>query len=474
VLFHSVDYALFLAIALAGHVALRRARVGRIAWLFALSCLFYTSWHPAYIGLVFLSTSIDFVAAQRMGASTDPNVRKGWLAASLAVNLGLLGLFKYYDFFATAARDGLALAGIDVAPPLLGLVLPVGISFYTFEAMAYTIDVYYGRLRPERSALAYGSFIMFFPHLVAGPIIRAGDFLGQLAAPRALDPDRVSRALVLIGTGLVKKVCVADFLAVNLVDRVFERPDLYTAPEVVIGLYGFTMQLYCDFSGYTDVARGSALLFGIELPENFDRPYQSENPAEFWRRWHITLSTWLRDYLYYPLGGSRAGEVRTYVNLFLTVFLIGLWHGASWNFVLYGAIQGGAMVAHRIWRKRVVGDVPARPKRWAERALHVALCLQLVVFSRILFRASSWENAGEVTARLASGTTSMAQISAGVALVLVLSYVAHFLPTRLHAGLVDRLVRAPAVVLGAALAAALGACAWMATSDVVPYIYFQF
>ncbi|MDW8362648.1 MAG: MBOAT family O-acyltransferase, partial [Myxococcales bacterium] len=312
VLFQSVDYVLFLAIAVGGHLALRRVRLGRLLWIVLLSALFYASWHPAYLGLVALTTGVDYVAASRIAASERPAVRKAWLATSLTVNLGLLGLFKYHDFFATAVRDVLALAGWHVSPPLLGLVLPVGISFYTFEAIGYVVDVYTGRIRPASGPLPYASFILFFPHLVAGPIIRAGDFLGQVEAPAPLLPERVSRGLVLIATGLVKKVCVADYLAVNLVDRVFDRPELYSATEVVLGLYGFTMQLYCDFSGYTDMAIGMALLLGFHFPVNFLRPYLAFSITDFWHRWHISLSRWLRDYLYIPLGGNRGGAGKTY------------------------------------------------------------------------------------------------------------------------------------------------------------------
>jgi D-alanyl-lipoteichoic acid acyltransferase DltB (MBOAT superfamily) len=272
---------------------------------------------------------------------------------------------------------------------------------------------------------------------------------------------------------MVKKVAIADYLSVNLVDRVFDQPALYSTAEVVIALYGFTMQIYCDFSGYTDVARGSAKLMGLELPENFDRPYQSASPAEFWRRWHITLSTWLRDYLYYPLGGSHVGPARAYWNLWLTMFLIGIWHGASWTFVFYAILQSMAMVIHRFFYRRS-GRTRDTVDVWQLRAFKVFWALQFVVFSRILFRATSLQNAMEVTTRLGSGTFSVAQISAGVWAMLILTFAAHYTPKRWFESIELQFKSMPAPAQGVTLAAVGFALSIVATSQVVPYIYFQF
>jgi D-alanyl-lipoteichoic acid acyltransferase DltB (MBOAT superfamily) len=272
---------------------------------------------------------------------------------------------------------------------------------------------------------------------------------------------------------MVKKVVIADYLSVNLVDRVFDQPELYSAAEVVIALYGFTMQIYCDFSGYTDVARGSAKLMGLELPENFDRPYQSASPAEFWRRWHITLSTWLRDYLYFPLGGSRVGPVRAYWNLWLTMFLIGIWHGASWTFVFYAILQSMAMVIHRFFYRRS-GRTSDMVDTWRMHAFKVFWALQVVVFSRILFRATDLQNAADVTTRLASGTFSVAQISLGVWAMLLLTFAAHYTPRRWFESIELGFKSMPAPAQGIALAALGFVLSVVATSEVVPYIYFQF
>lgn len=473
-LFNSLDYMLFLVLALAGYWMLVRADLLRLLFVFLASCLFYMAWHPAYIVLILGSTALDYVAGRMIHSSSRDGARRAWLLASVIGNLGLLGTFKYFNFFSEAVRDGIALTtGVELEAPYLDVLLPVGISFYTFQTLSYTIDIYRGRIEPEKNPLKFAFFVTYFPQLVAGPIVRASEFLPQLQRRPWLSRPLVSRGLFLIATGLVKKVAIADFLSVNLVDRVFDNPELYSGTEVVVALYGFTMQIYCDFSGYTDVARGSAMLMGIELPENFDRPYQSPNPAEFWRRWHMTLSSWLRDYLYFPLGGSRVSEPRAYLNLWLTMFLIGVWHGAAWTFVLYGILQATAMVLHRWFHKRS-GRARDAVDAFPILALKVFANLQFVVFSRILFRATSMENAGEVTARIGSGTTSLAQVSSGVWIVLVLSFVAHFLPRSWFGSVERAFAWLPAPAQGFALAVVWVGLSFIATSEVVPYIYFQF
>ena len=473
--FHSLDYALFLALALAGYWALVRRLGARLLFTIVASCLFYMAWNPWYLGLILLSTVVDWAVARSIHATEAEAERKRWLAVSVVMNLTLLGVFKYYDFGARAVTDGLALAGVHVRPALLQVALPVGISFYTFESLSYCIDVYRRKCAPAETPLKLLFFITFFPKLVAGPIARPADLLPQLDRPPTLDRARVGDALFLIGVGLIKKVVFADYLSVNLVDRVFDDPEHYSGVETVVGLFGFTLQIYCDFSGYTDIARGSAKLFGIELPENFDRPYQSRSPAEFWRRWHMTLSTWLRDYLYFPLGGSQLGPVRTYFNLWLTIFLIGLWHGASWTFVIYGALQGTAVALHRFVSRRA-GRGPeddARDPGWLV-VLKVTGTLSFAVFTRILFRATSLRNAGEVTARIFSGTTSTANVAATVWAVLLVGYALHYTPRAWLETLRARFVAAPAVAQGLVLSAVLALLAVVATSETVPYIYFQF
>ncbi len=474
-LFNSLDYILFLGIAVAGFWLLARHAQLRIIFVFVASCLFYMAWHPAYIVLILGSTVLDYAVGLRIHATNDAKARKRWLVVSLVANLGLLGLFKYFNFASQATADVLGLFfGIEIPnPPFLDVLLPVGISFYTFQTLSYTIDIYRRKLEPTRNFFQFAFFVTYFPQLVAGPIVRASQLLPQLQRKITLRDEQVTQGLFLIATGMVKKVVIADYLSVNLVDRVFDQPELYSAAEVVIALYGFTMQIYCDFSGYTDVARGSAKLMGLELPENFDRPYQSASPAEFWRRWHITLSTWLRDYLYFPLGGSRVGPLRAYWNLWLTMFLIGIWHGASWTFVVYAVLQSMAMVIHRFFYRRS-GRTGDTVDSWQLHAFKVFWALQFVVFSRILFRATSLQNAADITTRLGSGTFSVAQVSLGVWAMLLLTFAAHYTPRRWFGSIELGFKSMPAPAQGVTLAALGFILSVVATSEVVPYIYFQF
>lgn len=474
--FHSLDYFVFLTCALVVYHWLASRTGLRFGFLFLASCAFYMAWNPAYIALILFSITLDYVAGRSIFAAAQTGElrkKRAWLVASLAANLGLLGTFKYFNFFSRALADAAQAVGLPVTAAQLDVVLPVGISFYTFESLSYTIDVYRGRLTPSRNFVRFACFITFFPHLVAGPIVRAADFLPQLEGPRRLAPRAVSDGAFLIATGLVKKVVFADYLAVNLVDRVFDDPTAYSSAEVMVGLYAYTMQIFCDFSGYTDVARGSAMLFGLELPENFDRPYLATSPADFWRRWHMTLSTWLRDYLYFPLGGSQVAPLRAYANLWLTVFLVGLWHGAAWTFVIYGILHATAMVVHRFFVRRF-GRASATAEGAYVRALKIFGTLHFVVLSRIFFRAPDVDGARTVMSTLAEGTTTLFHVTASLWLVLLLGYAAHFTPRPWFAALRERFVALPVVAQGVVLAAVAALLMLVATQDVVPYIYFQF
>ncbi len=515
-LFHSLDYILFLAIAVAVFwvlseqgkalrpIAQHLRTAPRVFWLFLVSCLFYMGWSRVYIVLILGSTVLDYVAGLQMHRAESKAVKRGWLIASLTGNLGLLFAFKYHNFFAIQLNElfeswnwDLSIARMeDILPDGMGYVLPVGISFYTFQTLSYTIDIYRGKLEPTKDFFRFGAFVTFFPQLVAGPIVRASELLPQLAEKARVDTERVSRGLFLIVVGLIKKLAIADFLALNLVDRVFDQPEMYSGAEVVIALYAFTMQLYCDFSGYTDVARGSAMLMGFELPENFDRPYQSTNPAEFWRRWHMTLSRWLRDYLYFPLGGSRCHPVRAYFNLALTMFLVGIWHGYWRNFEIffwYALLQAAAMVGHR-FVFRMSGRRKDAVDPFGVMAFKVFLSLQFVVFSRILFRASSMDNAEAVTTRITEGAdrlwthffgggltpealapaTSTLQISTALWFVVIFTFVVHFLPRKYFTSFETTFIRLPAPAQGLAIGLALALLSLAASAEAVPYIYFQF
>jgi len=470
--FNSLDYLLFLVLAVGGFWLLSRTQLLRLAFLLLASCAFYMAWNPAYIVLILGSTVLDYSVGLALGKVQNERRRRYLLWLSLGGNLGLLGVFKYFNFFNQAASDSLSLFGVHFTPAHLDVLLPVGISFYTFQTLSYTIDVYRKRIEPTRTFVQFALFVTFFPQLVAGPIVRASELLPQLSLRPRLTSAQVGNGLFLILTGMVKKIAFADYVAVNLVDRIFEDPGAYTAAEVLLGLYGYTLQIYCDFSGYTDVARGSAMLMGYCLPENFDRPYQSKSPAEFWRRWHMTLSAWLRDYLYFPLGGSRGTPLRAYFNLFLTMFLIGLWHGAAWTFVIYGLIQAFAVVLHRLIYKRF--GPPAEQQPAWKIGLKVFGTMHLVVLSRIFFRSADLSNATDVISQLTMGGHGFGHVTASVWAVLVLGYVSHYTPRTWFEGLRQRFVRLPAAAQATVLAAASGALMLVVSEGVVPYIYFQF
>lgn len=360
-LFNSYTFALFLPVVLAVYYVLGRRRQN--LWLLAASYFFYGCWDYRFLSLILISTLVDFVAGTGIHRSASPGGRKRWLALSVCVNLGILGFFKYFGFFAGSTAAMFRLAGIEASTVTLNFVLPVGISFYTFQTMSYTIDIYRSKMKPTGDLITFALYVAYFPQLVAGPIERAVRLLPQLQRPRRVTADGLSSGSVLILIGLFKKLVLADSVA-GTVDGVFASPDGVSSAVLLRAAYLFAIQIYCDFSGYSDIARGTSRLFGIELIENFHQPYFSTNITEFWRRWHVSLSSWLRDYLYIPLGGNRRGSGRTYANLLTTMFLGGLWHGANWTFVIWGLIHGVYLAAHKLILgrgKEVRGLLPERP-----------------------------------------------------------------------------------------------------------------
>ncbi|HFE46148.1 MAG TPA: MBOAT family protein [Nannocystis exedens] len=396
-LFPTFDFLLFIVPVLLLAWAFSRVPAIRIPLLIAASYFFYmagplTDPLPApwyFAGLLVFSTILDFTAAKQIHrhnqdlASDQPKVvdrarrvRNFWLGLSLVGNLGLLGYFKYTNFLLAAFRDILGACGLEIVVPHLDLILPVGISFYTFQTLSYTIDVWRQRLTPEPSFKKFALFVVFFPQLVAGPIVRASELLPQLHRRPQISAEALKFGLFRIFKGLVKKVVLGDWIAASFTDAVFAAPGTYSSAELLLALYAFTLQLYADFAGYSDIAIGISRMLGYQIPENFDRPYQAKNLGEFWRRWHMTLSTWLRDYLFFPLGGSRGSALRTYFNLWLTMFLVGMWHGASWNFVIYSNIHALAMVFNRWNRLRKRG--PWTPQKAALALVGLALFTSLV------------------------------------------------------------------------------------------------
>lgn len=349
-LFHSTTFALFFAVVFPLYCVLSHRFQNR--WLLGASLVFYGWWDWRFLALMVAAASLDFVAALIIHGTDDEHVRRRWLMVSLVGNLGTLAFFKYFNFFVESFQASLGWLGVSASSSTLSIVLPIGISFYTFQALSYTIDVYRRQLTPVRNYADYLLFVTFFPQLVAGPIERATTLLPQILGPRRITWDHLSTGAWLIVLGLFKKTAIAD-LAASVADPVFAQPELHSSAALWLGVYAFALQIYADFSGYSDMARGLARMMGFELMVNFEQPYFAASVTEFWRRWHISLSTWLKDYLYVPLGGNRCGQAKTYRNLMITMLLGGLWHGASWNFVIWGGLHGLYLALHRILREGV-------------------------------------------------------------------------------------------------------------------------
>jgi alginate O-acetyltransferase complex protein AlgI len=345
-LFNSLGYALFLPTVFAIHWLLPHR--GRVWFLVSASYVFYGWWDARFLSLIIISTLVDFVVAKRIDATTIERRRRFLLATSIAANIGILGFFKYSGFFVESAADLLVSFGLEANLPFLRVVLPVGISFYTFQTISYTFDVFRRRIPATSDLLSFALYVAYFPQLVAGPIERARHLLPQVQALRSFPKaDKIASGVALIGLGLFKKVAIADVMA-PIVNVAFADPASQSSLQLLVGVYAFALQIYGDFSGYTDIARGTSRLFGIELMRNFEQPYLSRNITEFWRTWHVSLSNWLHDYLYIPLGGNRRGRARTYLNLMIVMILGGLWHGAAWTFVVWGALHGVFLAVHRM------------------------------------------------------------------------------------------------------------------------------
>lgn len=484
-LFNSPEFAVFFIVVFFSFWAISRMPRIRTWFLMAVSLFFYACWDPKYLSLILFSVVTNYAAARRIdrpGATLG--ARRAWLILGICSNLLILFLFKYLGF-ATSTLQWLAgILGLQVSIPYLELILPVGISFYTFQSMSYTIDVFRRDIPPARSFLHFLTYVAFFPQLVAGPIVRAGDFLFQLDKNPAVTPREGSDGLVRILVGLVKKVTISDFLAVNLVDRVFDNPHMFSSLEVLAGIYGYTLQIYCDFSGYCDIAIGAAALLGFKLPENFNLPYRALDIREFWRRWHITLSSWLRDYLYIPLGGSKKGPKRTYVNLTLTMLIGGLWHGPSWTFVAWGAYHGLGQALVR-WKNNLrrkpspgAGQAAPGPRDKAfptlRRGLAWFLTFHFVVLGWILFRAETWETVESVFRSLARLTFDAENISLTILGLMLLGYAGHLIPTKSYQWTTDRFSRLSAPIQALILCVGIYLISLTASPKSVPFIYFQF
>ena len=388
-LFNTFHFAYFFAILFPTYWALQKFPKVQTLLLLLAGYYFYACWESKFLAILILSTVVDYACGLMVDRIEAPAKRKTFVLISMALNLGMLGYFKYVNFFADSLKMALGRAGYDVPLWHIEVVLPIGISFYTFQSMSYVIDVYRKDIKPTRNLLEFATFVSFFPHLVAGPIMRPTTLLPQIQSPRKFNIEQIYQGAYLIFWGLTKKVVVADNLA-PIVNDLFGKWQTIDGGLAMLAIYAFAFQIYCDFSGYTDAARGIAKCLGIELALNFKLPYFSASPQEFWSRWHISLSKWLQDYLYIPLGGSRGGWFNTYRNLMLTMIIGGLWHGAAWTFIIWGTYQGVILVGHRLAKPlldRVQPTTPVDAACW--RAVRIFATFHMVCLGWLIFRAGS-------------------------------------------------------------------------------------
>jgi D-alanyl-lipoteichoic acid acyltransferase DltB (MBOAT superfamily) len=475
VLFPTVTFAIFFSIVLPlSWLLMPRGTRWRL-FIIGASYFFYGYWNPRFVALIVASTIWNHVWGAVIHRRRNDSSRRIALFIAVAGNLGLLGYFKYAQFFEVSARNALTHVGIHINPDILRVTLPVGISFFTFQAMSYVIDIYRREIEPVRF-LDYAVYAAFFPHLVAGPIVRESEFLPQLEERK--DPRRVDtgRAFFLILSGLFKKVVLANFLATTIVDRVFSLPELHNGKEILFAIYGYAVQIYCDFSGYTDIAIGVALLLGFRFPQNFNAPYTAESLQDFWRRWHMTLSRWLRDYLYIPLGGNRNGERATYRNLMITMVLGGLWHGAAWTFVVWGAIHGAALSwEHRRAQARVAKGIAPPPDTVWRRVGRRVATFHIVCFAWVFFRAENFHIAWVVLTRLFVGWGQPTPlITGGVVLAIACGIAMQYIPGNTVDRLQILLSRLSPLQIGVAMAVALVFIDALGPQGVAPFIYYAF
>ena len=455
------------------YLLLQRRTTARLLFVTLFSYYFYYKSSGTYFFLLGLVTVCDFFIACLMAREAIPWLRKAWVVLSLFINLGLLCYFKYTNFLGEtfASLTGGTFTTMDI-------FLPVGISFFTFQSLSYTIDVYRRQITPLTSLLDYAFYVSFFPQLVAGPIVRARDFIPQIRQPLFVSSEMFGTGVFFIISGLFKKAVISDYISVNFVERIFDNPALYSGVENLFGVYGYALQIYCDFSGYSDMAIGFALLLGFRFPMNFNSPYKADSITDFWHRWHISLSTWLRDYLYISLGGNRKGKVRTYINLCLTMLLGGLWHGASWNFVIWGGFHGIALAAQKFWR-----NLLHKPKTATSKGIRkffaVLVTFNFVCFCLIFFLNTTFEASVVMLKQICTAfhPEVFMQLIEGYWKVFVLmgiGYLLHFAPDSWQNACCRGVVKLPLLGKALLLVVLIYLVIQIKSSDIQPFIYFQF
>jgi alginate O-acetyltransferase complex protein AlgI len=489
-IFTEGSFWIFFAILLLGYSLVYRTRYLRTSYLLIFSLFFYFKSSGFFFTLLIFSTICDYIIGLLISISASNWKRKAYVALSVIINLGVLSFFKYSYFFADSVN---ALFGtnfqafnflshwsnsvVGTSYDISSIVLPVGISFFTFQTISYTVDVYRRKVDPVKNIIDFGFYVSFFPQLVAGPIVRAAEFIPQLYRKYSLTKREFGHAAFLIINGLIKKVVISDYISINFVDRVFENPLSYSGFENLIATYGYSVQIYCDFSGYTDMAIGVALLLGFRLPINFNSPYKAINITDFWHRWHISLSSWLRDYLYIPLGGSKHGVIRTYANLLITMLLGGLWHGANVRFIVWGAIHGISLALHKVW----MNFFPPKRKRSAlwKRFLSAFITFHIVCLSWIFFRSDSMSKANDMLKQIVTrfGFQSFTEVIlsyAPIIALLVFALVVHWLPVRFKEFYRGTFIKMPLILKLLFAVGVAFVIFQIKSSELQPFIYFRF
>ena len=468
-LFTEFRFFAFFALIFVAYWSLRNNKHRKIL-LLAGSYFFYAAWDYRFVSLIVFSTIVDYVIGLRLETAENPRTRKQLVTVSLVANLGLLAIFKYFNFFAESFARLANSAGLTISDVTLEIVLPVGISFYTFQTLSYSLDVYRRRLRPTHSIIDFATYVAFFPQLVAGPIVRASEFLPQLLEIKFARQVDWRWALSLFLVGFIKKACIADNLA-PFVDLYYAAPGAYSMLTAWTAVVAYSVQIYCDFSGYSDMAIATAAMLGFRLCDNFRAPYLSPTIKAFWQRWHISLSSWLRDYLYISLGGNRKGIARTRLNLMLTMLLGGLWHGAGWNFIAWGAAHGMALVAYDLWQKATAGRISVPP------AVGIFITFIFVTLLWVTFRAASFEDTLLVWSTLLPGAVNNAALEGDINTqrVLILLGIAATLHFMSHKGLLIAFWRnAPAAGFALGYGVLWSAALLTRSVGYAPFIYFQF
>lgn len=488
-LFTQLYFWVFFTILLAIYSILYKKKALRNTYLFVMSLFFYYKSGGYYFFLLVFSTIVDFFIGKGIYKSTSKSRKKWLVAISVIVNLGVLSYFKYSYFF-LGVINNLFNTDLEVvnllalwANSLTGsdfdvstIILPVGISFFTFQTISYSIDIYRGKIKPVNNIIDFGFYVSFFPQLVAGPIVRAAHFVPQLYQQFKLTVRERSHALYMILNGLIKKILIADYIAINFVDRVFDAPLSYSGIENIFAVYGYSLQIYCDFSGYTDIAIGVALLLGFKLPVNFNSPYKAISLDDFWHRWHISLSSWLRDYLYIPLGGNKKGNTRTYINIMITMLLGGLWHGASMNFILWGGIHGLGLVFSKLFRRLTRLNTK---HNWFFRFLSLFLTFHFVTLAWIPFRARTTEKATLIFKQIFNETNlsilpSFIASYMNIFILIVSGFLLHWLPAQTKETIRGYFIQTNIILKIVIIIVIVFILYQAMSSKLQPFIYFQF